>query len=92
VSRQLIGIDVGGTKISAASLSDAGLETPKTMLTAAGGEQPLIDEIVLAVNSVRRPGAAAVGVGVPSVVEFATGTVRSSVLGAALPARYELEG
>ena len=39
----------------------------------------LVDEIVAAVEAVRDPRTAAVGVGVPSVVEFATGHVRSSV-------------
>ena len=79
MSQQLIGVDVGGTKIAVASLSDAGLESPRIMPTAAAGGQALIDEIVQAVESVRSPDTAAVGVGVPSVVEFATGRVKSSV-------------
>ena len=46
VSKQVIGIDVGGTKVSVASLSDAGLGSPRIIPTEAGGEQALIDEIV----------------------------------------------
>ena len=79
MSRQLVGVDVGGTKIAVASFSDAVLESPRIMPTAAAGGQALIDEIVQAVESVRSPDTAAVGVGVPSVVEFATGRVKSSV-------------
>jgi glucokinase len=75
---QLIGVDVGGTKVSVASLTEAGLDAPRIKLTAAGGDQALIDEIVRAVDEVRGPDAAAVGVGVPSVVEFSTGRVKSS--------------
>jgi glucokinase len=78
MSRRLIGVDVGGTKVSVASLSEAGLDTPRIMPTAAAGGQVLIDEIVQAVEDVRSPDTAAVGVGVPSVVEFATGRVKSS--------------
>ena len=79
MSREFIGVDVGGTKIAVASLSDAGLESPSIMPTAPPDGQALIDEIVQAVESVRSPDTAAVGVGVPSVVEFATGRVKSSV-------------
>jgi glucokinase len=39
----------------------------------------LIDEIVDAVESTRSPGVRAVGLGMPSIVEFETGRVRSSV-------------
>jgi glucokinase len=79
MSRKFIGVDVGGTKIAVALLSNAVLESPSIMRTAAAGAQALIDEIVQAVESVRSPDTAAVGVGVPSVVEFATGRVKSSV-------------
>jgi glucokinase len=76
---QLIGVDVGGTKVSVASLTEAGLGTPRIMPTAAGGEQALVDQIVRAVEDVRGPDTAAIGVGVPSVVEFSTGRVKSSM-------------
>jgi glucokinase len=79
MSRPLIGVDVGGTKISIATLSETGLDIPRVMPTTAIGGQALIDEIVQVVECVRSPDAAGVGVGVPSVVEFATGRVKSSV-------------
>src|SRR5436309_12751189 len=49
------------------------------MATATTDAEALIDEIVKGVDSVRGSDTAAVGVGVPSVVEFATGRVKSSV-------------
>jgi glucokinase len=79
ISGQLIGVDVGGTKISVASLSEGRIESPLIMPTTDVGGQALIDEIVQGVESARGSDATAVGVGVPSVVEFATGRVRSSV-------------
>jgi glucokinase len=79
VSRQLIGVDVGGTKISFAALIDGGIDEASIMPTTHSGGGALIDEIVQGVESARGPATAAVGVGVPSVVEFATGRVKSSV-------------
>jgi glucokinase len=79
MSRQFIGVDVGGTKISVASLSEGRIDSPSILPTSDIGGQALIDEIVQGVESARAPDTAAVGVGVPSVVEFATGRVKSSV-------------
>jgi glucokinase len=78
MSGHLIGVDVGGTKVSVATLSDAGLDSPRVMPTAAAGGRAMIDQIVKAVESARSPETVGVGVGVPSVVEFATGRVKSS--------------
>jgi glucokinase len=79
VNRELIGVDVGGTKISVAELSGGRLIDPSIMPTTHSGGHALIDEIVQGVESARGPATTAVGVGVPSVVEFATGRVKSSV-------------
>jgi len=76
---QLIGVDVGGTKISVSALADGIWDGPHLFATQTSAAEALIEEIAVAVESVRRPDAAAVGVGVPSVIEFATGRVRSSV-------------
>ncbi len=72
----MIGVDVGGTKIAAAALG----EGPVVVATDCGGAEQLIAQIagqVLAAAAGRE--IAAVGVGVPSVVEFTTGRVRASV-------------
>lgn len=79
VSGHLIGVDVGGTKVAVATLEDETLEGPRVQPTEASNADGLIDEIVSAVDLVRTPRTQAVGVGVPSVVDFAAGRVRSSV-------------
>jgi glucokinase len=78
-TRELIGVDVGGTKLAIGVLREGALERQKTIPTAAGSADVLVDEIAGAVEDVRGSAAAAVGVGVPSVVEFSTGRVKSSV-------------
>lgn len=75
-----IGVDVGGTKVAAAAVIEGvahhGVEHPTNLESAAR----LLDGIEVAVGEVvERTGAPkAVGVGVPSLVEFATGRVLSS--------------
>jgi glucokinase len=72
----VIGVDVGGTKISVAALG----HDPVLVATDLTSADRLIAQIA---DQVRRVAAGrtplAVGVGIPSVIEFATGRVRSSV-------------
>ena len=75
---QLIGVDVGGTKVAVATLEDARLSDSLVRPTEVSGAEGLIDEIVAGIGEVRSSRTTAVGVGVPSVVEFATGRIRSS--------------
>jgi glucokinase len=75
----LIGVDVGGTKVAVATLEDEQMSAPTVQPTEASNAEGLVEEIVAAVEGARTAGTTAVGVGVPSVVEFATGRVRSSV-------------
>lgn len=79
MSDQFIGIDVGGTKIAAATLVDGVLSESVLVPTEEDDQQRLIDQLVAAVEALRGPDARAVGIGVPSVIDFATGTIRSSV-------------
>jgi glucokinase len=79
MSVQLLGVDVGGTKVSVGALQDGTLAEPGVFPTEKGGAEGLIDQIAAGVDAVRRPDAAAVGVAVPSVIDFATGRVKSSV-------------
>ncbi len=75
---QLIGVDVGGTKVAVATLDSGHLGDSMLRPTEASNADELLEEIVAAIESARNADTAAVGVGVPSVVEFATGRVRSS--------------
>ena len=82
--RALIGVDVGGTKISVAALVGSSLGEPLLTPTETKSGDQLIDEIVAQVEAVcARAGAdaevAAVGVGLPSAVDFETGSARASV-------------
>lgn len=74
-----IGLDVGGTKIAAARLSGGELADHALEPTDASAAGALIDELARAVERVRDDDVLAVGVGLPSVVEFATGRAKASV-------------
>jgi len=78
----LVGVDVGGTKVSVAALG----EEPRIEQTdKADVVQQIVRQVKAAAAAAGTADAnggatlAAVGVGIPSVVEFATGRVRSSV-------------
>lgn len=74
-----IGVDVGGTKVAVARLDDARLTEPVIEPTVIASADALLDQIAGMVAAARTPETTAVGIGVPSVVEFATGRVRYSV-------------
>ena len=75
----VIGVDLGGTKVVVACLR--GREIGESVLEATdrSASGALIDQLVALVGRIRPDDLAAVGIGVPSVVEFATGRVVSSV-------------
>jgi glucokinase len=79
MSSTTVGVDVGGTKLAVATLAGGTLGDPVVRRTERGGAEELIAEIVIAVQGAVTRECEAVGVGVPSVVEFASGRVRSSV-------------
>lgn len=76
-----IGVDVGGTKVSAACLdAEHGLGEPLIRPTELSSGDALIAQIAGQVREVAADRAVtAVGIGIPSVVDFETGSVRSSV-------------
>jgi glucokinase len=75
----VVGVDLGGTKVLAASLADGRLGEPILRPTDLQSSDVLVEQLVELVEEVREPGLEAVGVGVPSIVEFETGRVVSSV-------------
>jgi glucokinase len=80
VEQRLIGVDVGGTKVSIAPLSAGTLGEPQLEPTELSSADALIDQLVAGIRRVQgQERVDAVGVGVPSVIDWATGTVRSSV-------------
>ncbi len=77
---RVIGVDLGGTKVAVASLEERKLSDSLTEPTERSGPAQLMEQLVSMVSSVRGSGSVdAVGIGVPSVVDFETGRVVSSV-------------
>lgn len=79
MSPSYIGLDVGGTKIAAARLAGGELVGHALEPTDASDTEALFAELERAIDGVRSDDVAAVGVGLPSVVEFATGRAKTSV-------------
>ena len=77
--RTIVGVDVGGTKVSIGALRDGHYGEPRISPTAQGSTDKLIAEIVAGVRAVAGGELDGVGIGVPSVIEFATGRVRTTV-------------
>jgi glucokinase len=80
-ARIVIGVDVGGTKIAAGALEGSSARDVVTSPTVTSSASALLDGLERTVCAVieRAGQPAAVGVGVPSQIEYATGTVESSV-------------
>jgi len=83
---RVLGVDVGGTKVSIAALENGVLGEAVLTPTNTDSAEVLVDQVAAEIRRVaERDGAtmvaavAAVGIGIPSVIEFATGRVRSSV-------------
>ena len=76
---EVIGVDIGGTKVALAGLRGSALGDSVIQPTERSGPEALIEQLVGMVQAARGDGLEGVGVGVPSVVEFETGRVVSSV-------------
>lgn len=77
MAQRFIGVDVGGTKVSVAVLEGNRLSEPVLQPTELSSSDRLVEQLVEAIGTVGP--ADAVGIGVPSVIDFATGTARHSV-------------
>lgn len=75
--QSFVGVDVGGTKVAAATLGAAGMGEVEVHPTDTSSAEALLDQIVAAVGAAGE--GAAVGVAVPSVVDAKTGAARYSV-------------
>jgi len=76
----VIGVDVGGTKVSVATMHGGRVGEPLVAPTDRSSADALIAQLVDQIRSAAGEATPdAVGIGVPSVVEFATGRARSSV-------------
>jgi glucokinase len=77
MTQRFIGVDVGGTKVSVAVLEGTELSEPTLRPTVLDSSAGLIDQLAELIEAAGP--ADAVGIGVPSVIDFATGTARHSV-------------
>jgi glucokinase len=75
----VVGVDLGGTKVAVASLRDRELGESAIKPTDCSATDALIDQLVAMISDARDDDLKAVGIGVPSVVDFDTGRVVSSV-------------
>jgi glucokinase len=75
----VIGVDLGGTKVAAALLEGSELGDSMIQPTNLSSADALISQLVDLVGQARGEQLDGVGIGVPSVVEFKTGRVVSSV-------------
>jgi len=80
-SKRVFGVDVGGTKVAAALVRDARVHHLVERPTDLSSPAALIEGIVGTVaEAAQRAGTPeAVGIGMPSQIDFATGTVLASV-------------
>jgi glucokinase len=74
-----IGVDLGGTKVAVACLRGSRLSESTVAPTELSGADALLEQVAAMVDSVRGDDLAGVGIGVPSLVEFASGRVVASV-------------
>jgi glucokinase len=77
----VLGVDVGGTKVAVGAVEGAEVREVREHPTDVSGTDALLDGIEATVREVAGQvgGPAGVGVGVPSQIEYETGTVESSV-------------
>jgi glucokinase len=74
---RVIGVDVGGTKVAAASLQDGVLGEVQKRPTDKASPDALVDQLVEAIEDCGP--ADAVGLGIPSVIDFRSGITTSPV-------------
>jgi glucokinase len=77
----VLGVDVGGTKVAVAAVDGVTASHAAEHATVTSSTDALLDGVEHVVREVMREAGEpeAIGVGVPSQIEFATGTVETSV-------------
>jgi len=75
----VVGVDLGGTKVAAAALRGSVVEPSVMQPTELSSTAALVDQLVDLVQGSHHGSLDGVGIGVPSVVEFESGRVVSSV-------------
>ena len=79
MSDRFIGVDVGGTKIAVASLVGGELSDSRVVSTNQASQDELVEQIAAAIEGSMSSDVRAVGIGMPSIIEFKTGRILASV-------------
>ena len=79
MSDQFIGVDVGGTKIAVSVLEGGVLSDPVITPTNQASQEALVEQIAVAIEQAVTPETRGIGIGMPSIIEFKTGKILSSV-------------
>jgi len=75
-NQAIIGVDLGGTKIHAARIHEARVEASvRQNFSANGNEEQVLTEIIEVVNQLNDGSLAAIGIGVPGLVDLNHGLV-----------------
>ncbi len=73
---QLLGVDIGGTKIETALVDGREIVREYSCPTPAGlSREEVVKEVIRAIREVHSPGIAGIGIGVPGLVDLETGEV-----------------
>ena len=76
---RFIGIDVGGTKVATAVLDGGRFETFEPVPTETGSSDELVAQLLAQIEGHRGEDALAVAIGLPSIIDNASGRVRHTV-------------
>ncbi|HEY2717310.1 MAG TPA: ROK family protein [Solirubrobacterales bacterium] len=78
---ETIGVDLGGTKMLVGALSGTEVAWQRREASTGQSEDELVELLVREVNEARkaRPGAAAVGLGIPATIDYERGVAVSAV-------------
>jgi glucokinase len=79
MSGHFVGVDLGGTKVSVATLNGGRLSDAQVAPTDTASSDALVEQLASVIESAREPDTTAVGIGIPSAVEWATGRALSGV-------------
>ena len=78
-TQRVIGVDLGGTKIATGSIdADGTLEERREVSTPTESQEALLEAIVGAIEPLANAGGAAIGFGIPSVIDRSNGRILGS--------------
>ena len=78
-AQRVIGVDLGGTKIATGSIdADGRVHEQHEVATPLESQEALIDAIASAIEPLAQEGAAAIGFGIPSVIDRSSGRILGS--------------